>query len=375
MEPSIESPELERARAAPALAALREALAGAPGFLVGGAVRDAMLGREPAELDVAVEADLDPVVERLGGAGVLHERFGTATLELGGRRVDLARTRAESYARPGALPDVTAAPIHEDLRRRDFTVNALAVPLAGPLELLDPGEGAADLRAGLLRVIHAGSFSDDPTRALRAARYAARLGFELESETAELATAADLSTVSGERVAVELRRAGAEREAARAFELIDGWGLVAIGSERLALIGPASELVRTEPWAAIAERAELLAGIATCSPEQLEKARRLAAHKGGEAAAYELAAAHERDALVLVVARLLGAGWLDVHLAEWRNVRLQITGEDLIAAGVAEGPGVGRGLRAALHARIEGRIDASREAELDAALAALRAGR
>src|SRR5690606_25329122 len=115
---------------------------------------------------------------RLGATTAEHERFGTAKVVLEGHEVDLAGARRETYPEPGALPVVEPADsIEQDLARRDFTINAMALSLDDPAEPIDPHGGAADLDAGLLRVLHPGSFADDPTRALRAARYAARFGF------------------------------------------------------------------------------------------------------------------------------------------------------------------------------------------------------
>ena len=130
------------------IAALREALAGERAFLVGGAVRDLLLGASHPDLDVAVEGDAPEAARRLGANPVAHERFATATVELDGVRVDLASTRTERYPQPGALPDVEPASLERDLARRDFTVNAMAIPLAGDPELIDPHEGLEDLRAG-----------------------------------------------------------------------------------------------------------------------------------------------------------------------------------------------------------------------------------
>ena len=110
-----------------------------------------------------------------------------------GHDLDIAAARRESYVRPGALPTVeVGAPIRTDLARRDFTVNAMAVPLAEPHELIDPYDGQVDLEAGVLRVIHGASFVDDPTRAIRAAGCAARFGFAIEPGTRELLRATDL---------------------------------------------------------------------------------------------------------------------------------------------------------------------------------------
>src|SRR5688572_30270933 len=140
-----------RAAALPGIAAIRKAAGETPAYLVGGAVRDLLLGRERADIDVAVEGDPEELAGRLGGAARTHPQFGTVSVEAGGLTFDLARTRAESYERPGALPSVRPAGITDDLARRDFSVNAIAYPLAGG-ELLDPHDGRSDLKAGLLRV-------------------------------------------------------------------------------------------------------------------------------------------------------------------------------------------------------------------------------
>src|SRR5215204_7789935 len=194
---SIEPATLpERVEALPGIEALRQIAARVPAYLVGGAVRDLLLGLEGADLDVTIEGDANALA---GFPGFELEREGlflTGRLHVADVRIDVAQARAETYPRPGSLPEVRPATIAEDLARRDFTINAMAFPLAEAGELIDPHAGADDLRGGLLRVLHARSFADDPTRALRAARYAARFGFELEPDTAGLLRDADLSTVS-----------------------------------------------------------------------------------------------------------------------------------------------------------------------------------
>src|SRR5262249_11114056 len=136
--------------------------------------------------------------------------------------------RTETYSHPGALPTIwPAEDIETDLARRDFTINAIAVPLGEvPVRLIDPSSGQADLAAGVLRVLHPRSFVDDPTRAIRAARYAARFDFEPEPETAALLREADLESVSNERRWSELSRLAAEASAPRGFQLLAEWGLL-----------------------------------------------------------------------------------------------------------------------------------------------------
>ena len=148
-----------------------------PVFLVGGSVRDALLGVAVGDLDIVVEGNAvtlaTKVAEALGGQVSSLSQFGTAMLKLSGKRLDLAMARREVYIRPGALPKVEASSIHEDLGRRDFSINAMAIALSGPEagQLLDQHGGRKDLERGLIRVLHPKSFLDDPTRVLRAVRY------------------------------------------------------------------------------------------------------------------------------------------------------------------------------------------------------------
>ena len=153
--------------------------AGVPAYLVGGLVRDQLLGLPLKDLDISVVGDAVALAARLsdevGGRLTVHRRFGTATVDAQDATIDLVTARRETYHRPGSLPDVQPGGITDDLARRDFTVNAMAVPLSGNLgQLVDPHGGQDDLRARAIRVLHQRSFSDDPTRIVRAARYAGR---------------------------------------------------------------------------------------------------------------------------------------------------------------------------------------------------------
>jgi tRNA nucleotidyltransferase (CCA-adding enzyme) len=358
----------ERLAALPGIDRLREAAAGIDAYLVGGAVRDLLLGRARADLDVAVEGDVGELALRLGGKLRAHERFATATVRLDDLEVDLATTRTETYPTPGALPEVRPAPLALDLARRDFTINALALSLRGDPELTDPHGGLDDLRQGVLRTLHPASFVDDPTRALRAARYAARYGFELEPETGRLLRLADLSTVSSDRVEAELRKLADEREPRRGFELLGEWGLLELEPDALELAAVAGELVAREPWRQVVPRAEVVLAAALGrwidAPRDLAEAR-------PERPSEIVELARGRTGLELALARALGAEWLDRYITEYRHVRLEVDGNDLIAAGIREGPAIGRGLSAALRAKLDGEIEgASRE--LAAAVAAAR---
>ena len=184
-------------------------------YLVGGPVRDLLLNSPLKDLDFVVVGKAPEVAgwlaEQSGGRVVTHPRFGTATVILDEARVDLVTARREVYPRPGSLPQVFPGSIDEDLARRDFSVNALAWQLTEDSSvILDRHCGLEDLRRGLIRTLHSKSFTDDPTRLLRAVRYEQRLAFQLEEATAaQVQTAvaqAATDTVSGDRLRHELAR-------------------------------------------------------------------------------------------------------------------------------------------------------------------------
>jgi tRNA nucleotidyltransferase (CCA-adding enzyme) len=349
-------PELETVRAA----------ARQPVYLVGGAVRDLLLGRGRADVDLMVEGDATALAAELGGANSEHDRFGTVKVDVDGHEVDIVGARTETYERPGALPTVTPAEtIEEDLARRDFTINAMAIPLQGEPRLLDPHGGRADLEQGLLRVLHDRSFVDDPTRAIRAARYASRFGFALEPKTEELLRETDLTTVSADRRRTELERLAAEANACAGFELLGDWGVIDLRPGGIELMQAVDSLLRTPHWAELVPRERALVAAALGPPGAEEVLASMWAPKPGEGV--ELA--ERRDPVELILARAMGADWLDHYLTSWRTTGLEIDGDDLIAAGVEQGPAIGRGLRAARHKKLEGEIS-GRDEELATALAA-----
>jgi len=192
---------------------------GMPCYLVGGFVRDLLLGKPVNDLDVIVEGDAirfgESLVKQHGGKLTSHHKFHTAIWHLPSSflihpsSLDLITARKETYKTPGALPTVQPAAIDDDLRRRDFTINAMAIRIDGDHfgELLDPLHGQADLEEGLIRVLHPNSFMDDPTRIFRAIRYEARYSFTLHPSSVSLVTPGSLayiSTLSGERIRHEL---------------------------------------------------------------------------------------------------------------------------------------------------------------------------
>ena len=351
--------------------------------LVGGAVRDLLLHRPPREIDLVVEGDVDAAAERLGGTITAHGRFGTATVQTpDGCRFDLVRARRETYLRPGALPEVEPAGLDEDLRRRDVTVNAMALRLDGRLEAV-PG-ALDDLEAGVLRVLHDRSFVDDPTRLWRVARYAARLGFEVEPRTRALAHAADPSTVSGDRLGTELRLALREPDPPAALRaardlnprllpdgfdpdpprLADALGLLPDDGRR-DLVTLAAATAGVDTRALLRWLDDM--GFTAADRDLVAAASRYSTGAPLRAATTPAQIARAaRGAPVEAVALAGGENarrWLD----DLRHVRLEITGDDLLAAGVPQGPEVGERLRRALDRKLDGEVS-GRAAELAAAL-------
>ena len=390
----------------PALLAAAEGLA--PLHLVGGAVRDILRGERPVDLDVTVEGDAvataTELAGRLDGRAVTHERFGTALVRSEVVSVDLAATRRERYPRPGALPEVEPARLAEDLGRRDFTVNAMAIGLSGPdLGVLrDPHGGRADLGSGLIRVLHGRSFLDDPTRLLRAVRYETRLGFALDEDTerlaAEAAAAGAPATVSGPRVRDELLDLLGEAEAPAAVGRLRDLGIAAalhprLRADRELVAGAALGSAETGASPVLTGLAALCSGapgevegfVAGLGLAAADRATVLRAAARAPVLAeslrvqlrnsqlHSLLAPEPPEALALALA--LGAPGEAVlrYVSELRGARLQITGQDLLAAGVPSSPAIGRALEETLRRTLDGELP-GREEQLRAALALAEAG-
>jgi tRNA nucleotidyltransferase (CCA-adding enzyme) len=181
-------------------------------YLVGGAVRDLLLERTNFDFDLVTEGDAVKLAQQLAGRNrgkiITHPRFGTAKIQWGDWNIDLATARSETYAKPGALPTVKSGSIKDDLFRRDFTINAMAIELNPSRygQLLDPYDGRRDLEHQFIRVLHEKSFVDDATRIWRGLRYEQRLNFHLEPVTSQLLEqdTSYLDTISGDRLRHEL---------------------------------------------------------------------------------------------------------------------------------------------------------------------------
>ena len=376
--------------------------------LVGGGVRDLWLGLDFHDLDLVVEGDAIELTREVarssGGVVRLHGSFGTATwIRVDGVAVDIASSRSEHYSRPGALPQVSAASLDDDLVRRDFSINAMALVLRErQAHLLDPHGGQEDLRRGQLRVLHPRSFIEDPCRIWRALRFASRLSLVREPETRdwmqEALQAGALQTISLQRQGAEvdycLSKSSREDLIGRGTE----WGIWAQLSSELAESGLLKELAglpatggRAVAWLALAsalsesERGRLLGLVPGASEAQRQWTR------GDSAVRRCLVSTHlqESASRASAVGRLLeGLSEPELELLRWRGsenvvrwvdwwsaagveIRSSIDGSRLLELGSPPGPAIGRGKAAALDAARDGESDS---VQLDWALRAAESG-
>jgi tRNA nucleotidyltransferase (CCA-adding enzyme) len=389
-----------------AVAALSEQYEGV--YLVGGTVRDILLGERGFDVDIAVEGDAialaQGLADALGGRVRAHEKFGTAVVLYGdGERVDVVTARTEFYDAPAALPSVEHASIREDLFRRDFTINAMAVSLKGDDvgRLVDPFGGRRDLEERRIRVLHNLSFIDDPTRIFRAIRYENRYGFRMDEHTLALARGCiemglvgDLSSarLRDELVALleegelehsilRLAELGADkaihphlaaddeavtllarlRALARQYEVdVPAW--------RIGLIALARKLPPDEVYAWLQRLkmkrrdAEQVAAAVTVGPRIVE---RLQSHQAEPADVVALADRYAPDTPLFALA-LADLEPLHAYFRRLRDVRLEVTGNDLAELGLEESPKVGEILAELRRRKLNGELD-GRESELEAA--------
>ena len=374
--------------------------AGAAPYLVGGAVRDLLLGRETADFDVAlVGADMatfDKIASLTGGVVTKRSQFDTARLSLDGVGMDLAMARFEKYPSPGALPVVRPADsMRQDLARRDFSINAMAVSLSAESwgELLDSFEGRADLSAGVIRALHPASFRDDPTRVFRAARYAARLDMAPEPETLGwiLDSTSFIARLSPARVRNELELIFHELDSAgAALQLLDEWdALAAIHSslrcERRGWDGFAGEtagLSRRQRSGvgyallclgvsdanAIAERLRPNAASRRAMRDAATAGRIAASEIPGKSNSDLAARLDPLSESAIRAAALSTSGdtrrRLTTYLSQYRHLKPHLTGDDLIRMGIPRGPEIGRALARLRATRMDG-LTATAEDERD----------
>lgn len=370
-------------------------------YLVGGGVRDLVLCRGQVDIDLMGEGPMASLGEKAGlvlaGRWVVHRAFGTVTVQGEGFRLDLAMARAESYARPGALPKVRPASIDEDLARRDFTISAMALALCGRQrgQLLDRFDGMGDIAGGRVRVLHDRSFIDDATRILRAVRYEARFGFSIEEKTLGLLKRdlAYLDTISGARVRHDLLRLLAEDEPEKGLRRCQELGVLAaihgalrFDDELAAAFRRARRAGQAPPQPALylgllgtrlspadAEAVALRLALSKRHRQALEGAAALA-HllpwlSRGDPRPSQVVERLEPYSLPAVEAWALAAPQagaretLGRYLGEWRYVKPSLDGRALEHLGVRRGARMGDILRLLKVARLDGQAG-SREEEV-----------
>jgi len=388
-------------------------------YLVGGVVRDLLLKQENWDLDLTVEGDgiafARLVADRYGAGLAVFERFATARLVFpDGLKIDIATTRRESYAQPAILPTVQLASIEEDLYRRDFTINAMAIQLNAAQfgRLRDVYGGQRDLRARTIRVLHVGSFEDDPTRIFRAIRFEHRFGFRLERATlrllAQAASTNLIARLSGPRLQNEILLLFSEHDPVRAIARLAQLKLLRFLHRRLCYTKNVKRVVTAVPkaltwWArrfpdSVIDRpiVYLMALSSESSPDVVAAMiRRLALSReqaknvsaGGSridrvlkgltdkgtirpSLVYRLLADLSDEALVLLLARQISRqhgvrlSLLKRRLLSYvknRAVKTALTGRDLQAMGLKPGPQYRTILGQLLDARIDGMITTEAE--------------
>ena len=367
-------------------------------YLVGGAVRDLLLSRRPlVDFDLVVEGDAPTLARQLAKASgervVVHRRFGTAKCYRGDLSIDLVTARSETYPSPGALPEVKPGTIRDDLSRRDFSINAMAIDLSPASfgQLLDPHGGRSDLKRGLIRILHDRSFIDDATRILRALRYEQRLGFKLEPNTEQLLrqNTSMLDTISGDRIRHELELIFKEEYPERILERAEGLGVLQALHPCLRGNGWLADRFEQARQKAISEPSlYLLLLIYHLSQEENERliARLNIAGELGRNMRQLLKLKEDLTALAdpslppsaiyrvlkdypprVITACALASeaplvrSRLELYLDHLRYTKPSLAGEDLKKMGVAPGPRLGRMLEELRRAKLDGEVSTREE--------------
>ena len=360
-----------------------------PVYLVGGPVRDAVLDVPANDLDFVLIGDAptlaSDLAEELGGQVTVHPRFGTATVEIEGDRIDIVTARKEVYPFPGSLPEVSASSLEDDLARRDFSINAMALPLSGDSpEVIDPHGGLEGLAYRRVATLHPGSFTDDPSRMLRAVRYEQRLGLQISDTTlSEMQSALagrHADAVSGDRWRQEFQKIFEEPQAFKMLIRAIGLGVLAAihpalsDSRPLAILAGEGGLAPSDLLAALAMPLSAADGEGVSSrlnlPTDWARVVRdtivlqgiLPEITGPSVSPSKVCSALEKlDADAIAAAARLS---LDIQLASrlrryldvWRLVSPVLTGDDLLAMGVPPGSDVGEVLRELNSAKLDGLV-------------------
>jgi tRNA nucleotidyltransferase (CCA-adding enzyme) len=370
-------------------------------YLVGGVVRDLMLGRPTMDIDLVVDGDALALAQRLANTSharlTSHARFSTARLSYPAFTLDLAMARKETYRCPGALPEVRPGSIEEDLFRRDFTINAMAISLNPDSrgKLIDPYGGKPDLEAGVIRILHPDSFTDDATRIWRAIRYEQRLNFRIERTTLRCLrrSLGMLDTISADRLRHEIDRVLKEelpeKILQRAWRLgvlqrlhpslkADRW---LTAKYRLARRAINTNILKTVYLALLAcrldpeecevflSRLNFASSVARVLRETVQLYQRcpnISAKGLKPGHVYELVSGYDVtavNAMTLAASSATVRKRLRLYLDRLRRIRVSLSGRDLRALGVPAGPPVGIMLHELLAARLDGKLKSRRDEE------------
>ena len=364
-------------------------------YLVGGVVRDLLLGQANLDLDLVVEGNAIELAQRLKeinqGEITTHPRFNTAKLHWDRWSVDLTTARIETYAQPGALPSVTPSSIDNDLSRRDFSINAMAVHL-NPGDygrLLDPYGGRNDLKNRLIRVLHEKSFIDDATRIWRGLRYEQRLDFHLERETLKLLKRDTdmLDTISADRIRYEIECVLLEKLPEQVFRRAEELGVLAklhpslrgngwlagkfdqvrkLSSPQPPEIGVYLAFLAypltSEEVEIFISRLNLPKSLAQNLRDTIavkNKMRSLAIPGLSPSNIYRLLDGYSATALVinsLVTESPAASQNIRLFFTKLKDIKISLTGEDLMQMGIAPGPQIKEILERLHQARLNGKI-------------------
>jgi tRNA nucleotidyltransferase (CCA-adding enzyme) len=371
-------------------------------YLVGGVVRDLLLRRNNLDLDLVVEGDAVKLAQELSkkqlGNLVIHSHFKTATIRWSKWNVDFITARSESYSRPGALPDIKPGSIEDDLARRDFTINSMALSLVPDHygTLLDPSKGRLDIERRLIRILHDKSFIDDATRIWRAIRYEQRLDFRIEQRTLELLhrDITYLDTISGDRLRHELehvlqeekpekilRRAGEMGVLSRLHPSLkaDEWLMQLIAKSRglsgdhtlpeellLALLIYNLDIEGIKQFGL---HLNLPAATLKVLLETLELKNKLASLAVSKIALSRIYSLLHNISQPAIIANLLACDSplarerIDLYLTRLRHINPLLNGDELIELGVPPGPRIKETLESIRKAKLDGKITTRQEEE------------
>jgi tRNA nucleotidyltransferase (CCA-adding enzyme) len=384
-------------------AAEQAASIGMPCYLVGGSIRDLLLNKPVNDLDIVIEGDAiklgEALVQKQGGQLTPHTKFRTAVWHIPEssdqppESLDLITARSEKYEHAGALPTVNPSTIDDDLRRRDFTINAMAARLDGKHfgKLIDPIGGQSDLEQKLIRVLHPRSFIDDPTRIFRAIRYEGRYSFTIEPETLKLIDPESLDVIpklSGERIRHELDSIIEEGNTLQIIQHASELGVIKRIHSALPVFNPdysdflemdttldipASRLtmgymlwlmdLSKDEILSIAQRLDFTSDLtySVWAASQLKKSLPFLVNSEPSVWTYAL---EELPLLSIYTVYLVsGENALLDYLSMWRHIKAHISGDDLIALGIPPGPRYKEILSKLRNAWLDGIVKNNKEEE------------